>query len=109
HQFMCRARQYRFLHPISSSFLVIVTRPPPGSTLFPYTTLFRSGVSSSRTVSSCTVEGAGNRSFESFKDSWKYAACQNYDRCEGRLHYDETVRVLPTCILRYYRTPTAST
>src|SRR5436189_6305222 len=34
-------------------FFILLTRPPPGSTLFPYTTLFRSRLDGAVTIAGC--------------------------------------------------------
>src|SRR3712207_7875926 len=41
-----------------------MTRRPPSSTLFPYTTLFRSGRSMGMALTSCTVPAAGRPTFD---------------------------------------------
>src|SRR5438874_13582449 len=53
---------YLYEFPWSLYFFFIMIRPPPTSTLFPYTTLFRSSNTDAERNSSCTYRGSTSRS-----------------------------------------------
>src|SRR5205085_12569040 len=73
---------YAHAHPNVSLFFFLMIRRPPISTLFPYTTLFRSG----------------RKANDSHADCYQYFCVPEYGTANGRLHFHAVhfMRTLPT-------------
>src|SRR5436190_24017218 len=84
--------------PLHYLFFFLMLRPPPGSTLFPYTTLFRSSWLRNRKRRwSCTTRAARNWSRVSYSRSEEHTS-------ELQSHSDLVCRLLlekKNCLLRF--------
>src|SRR5207302_8496732 len=86
HPLTCRQHTYRLTitpttspspHPLSPLSLFSMIRPPPRSTLFPYTTLFRSHESAVGRLG-----GATDRRVEAVRSSWARRPARQLRRSE---------------------------
>src|SRR5205807_9826894 len=71
--------------PFYYCFFFLIIRRPPRSTLFPYTTLFRSAAE-------------GRKANDSHADCYQYFCVPEYGTANGRLHFHAVhfMRTLPT-------------
>src|SRR5438094_9659948 len=77
------------------SFFFLVIRRPPRSTLFPYTTLFRSYF---RDIGRMVLAAEGRKANDSHADCYQYFCVPEYGTANGRLHFHAVhfMRTLPT-------------
>src|SRR5207253_8748095 len=77
----------------SRSFFLFMIRRPPTSTLFPYTTLFRS-----RDIGRMVLAAEGRKANDSHADCYQYFCVPEYGTANGRLHFHAVhfMRTLPT-------------
>src|SRR5438067_11584534 len=70
-------------------FFFLIIRRPPRSTLFPYTTLFRSRM---------VLAAEGRKANDSHADCYQYFCVPEYGTANGRLHFHAVhfMRTLPT-------------
>src|SRR5260370_38996402 len=73
------------------SFFFLMIRRPPRSTLFPYTTLFRS-------IGRMVLAAEGRKANDSHADCYQYFCVPEYGTANGRLHFHAVhfMRTLPT-------------
>src|SRR5439155_24756629 len=80
-------------------FLFLLIRPPPRSTLFPYTTLFRSALRDYfRDIGRMVLAAEGRKANDSHADCYQYFCVPEYGTANGRLHFHAVhfMRTLPT-------------
>src|SRR5262249_60183829 len=82
----------------SPSFFFLLIRPPPRSTLFPYTTLFRSRLEAFydnpnalrdyfRDIGRMVLAAEGRKANDSHADCYQYFCVPEYGTANGRLHF----------------------
>src|SRR6202049_5408752 len=79
----------------SSMFFLLMIRPPPRSTLFPYTTLFRSGHATTRChQTDCKRRGADHHSIKHLVPLFAITALTIYDVVSSMEHRSETLAAI---------------